>query len=353
MARAACFALPLMPHRLVTACLALGGLAALHPIRPRVRFSAKPLAFVSLGWLLAWLLRPGRDNPGFLVDQMLIGPALALIALGLGPRRLAGDILRGGLVAAAIALFQGIAGMVTPIHWTGVPSVWSRVFGTLRNPNILAAYLAAVVPFAAAARWPLSGKALALSSLGAALLATASRGGWMAGAAALAYWAWRCRPDLLPLCLSGAAAALFLPAGPGQRALAALKGTDTTASSRIAIWKAAIDAWLARPLAGWGAQQPDLAGGAHPHNFLMEILVRGGLAAAAGFLPVASAWYRAASRPGSADAAAAAAAVLALAIFGLWDAVLLHPALSGLGWLCLGLALREAKPACGRYGGNG
>lgn len=341
-AAAVCGALPLYPHPVLPAVLAL----LLMPAAGRWKYRREARAFMAAGagWLLAWTWQGLPGTAGIMIDLGVVGPTLALGAMSWNPRRLQPFLLSGGLLAAAAALGQAMLGQAAPAHWTSGSWTWSRVFGTLGNPNVLAAYLAGILPIVSTIRPPWLRYAAA-ALIGSASLMTGSRGGWLAGGAGLAAFQAAKSPDTLPLLLFLAAAAIVAPWPPGRRLLDMLGGRDATVLARLRIWKESADLWRAHPLVGWAAARP--ASGDHPHNVLLEIAVRGGLLALAGFLPLA--WILLKRLRPSPDRqarnAAALAGTVAMAVFGLADAFLTHPALAGLFWLNCGLALagRDAE----------
>lgn len=290
---------------------------------------------VPAGWTAALLVRPDFSIAADFVDLALAGPILAMGA-AIRPRREWQEaFLLGGLVCAAALLAQMAAGRAVPLRWLGSEWTWGRAEGTLGNPNVAGAYLAGVLPAALAVDWRRPWKYAAASLLAAALLGSGSRGAWIAAALAAAHYCWQRQSPRLPLVLAAILAAAIFPWPPGARLFAAIAGADTAAAARAAIWRRALEAWRERPLAGWGSLGP--MGSTHPHQLVLEILVRGGLLAAAGFVPAALACAGSLSgRPKPAREAAAASSLLAILIFGLADAALTQPALAGLAWISLG-----------------
>lgn len=334
-----CFSLPLYPDGAVAALVALSFLPLLA-----TRLYAVPawLWAVPAGWTAALLARPGFPAAADSVDLALTGPILAMGA-AIRPRREWQDaFLLGGLVCAAAILAQMAVGRAVPLRWLGTEWTWGRADGTLGNPNVAGAYLAGVLPTALAADWRRPPKYAALGLLAAALVGTGSRGAWIAACLAAAHYCWQRRSPRLPLVLAAILAAAIFPWPPGGRLFAAIAGSDTAVAARAAIWRRALGAWLERPLSGWGGFGP--MGGTHPHQLVLEILVRGGLLAAAGFFPAALACVRSLSgRPKPAREAAAASSILAVLVFGLADAVLTQPALAGLAWISLGLVTGRGR----------
>ena len=297
---------------------------------------------VTAGWLASWGWRGDFSNLMGLVDLAVVGPALAMGALIIPARDLQRYLLLGGLVCAAAAIIQAVWGQATPLHWTGLGWVWGRATGTLGNPNVLAAYLAAVMPLVFTVGWPRPAALPALAILTLGSLATASRGGWLAALTAWSAFLWLRKLRLWPFPLSLALAALCFPWPPSDRIWGALAGVDQSWPTRLLIWRRSFALWLDRPWAGWGLAAP--LGAAHPHNLFLEIVVSGGLLALAGYLAFGlDAAAKALRRPKSPAGAAAFSSVLALLVYGLGETVLTQPALAGLFWLSLGSGCREEE----------
>ena len=332
-----CFSLPLIQGPLIPALLALAFWPAIWTGRGR---RSPVFLAVTAGWLAAWGWRGDFASPAGLADLAVVGPALAMGALAFPARDLQRYLLLGGLVCAAAAIIQAVWGQATPLHWTGPGWVWGRATGTLGNPNVLAAYLAAVMPLIFTVGWPRPVALLALAVLALASLATASRGGWLAALTALTAFLYLRRSRHWPLPLALALAAVCFPWPPSERIWGALSGVDASLPTRFVIWRRSFALWLDRPLAGWGLTAP--LGAAHPHNLFLEIAVSGGLLALAGYIVLGlDAAAGALRRPKSPARAAALSGVLALLVYGLGEAILTQPALAGLFWLCMGIGCKE------------
>ncbi|NLG85196.1 MAG: O-antigen ligase family protein, partial [Firmicutes bacterium] len=216
---------------------------------------------------------------------------------------------------------------------------WERGAGTLGNPNVAGAYLAAVFPILHAlpgppwVRWPLGGIILA------ALIGTGSRGGWTAAFMGTVWFMRRQRSPYLPWVVTVVFLALLLPSPVGRRFWAGFLLCDSTAKARLTVWREAMGLFLRRPSAGWGMAAP-LGWAAHPHSLFLEILLTGGLWAAAGFLPLGIRLARLLfGRSAIRVETASGASLVSLLVFGLGDAVLTTPVLAALFWLTVGLVL--------------
>ncbi|MGQ9779233.1 MAG: O-antigen ligase family protein [Bacillota bacterium] len=331
------FALPFLGSGWVPAVL--GWALVFSSFRPRARVWSGLWA-VAAGWSMAWLWRFDRAHLADLVGLALIGPALALVGLNRPGRSLRAGIPAGGAAlgfAVLAEVFSGRPGsLASSAGWP-----WGRGAGTLGNPNVAGAYLAAVLPFALTitrrpwARWPLTGIILA------ALIATGSRGGWMAAFAAVLWFLRRRRSPYLSLFLAVVFLAVLLPSPVGSRLWAGIFLRDSTAKARLVIWQRAMRLFLARPVAGWGMAAP-LGWAAHPHNLFLEILLAGGLWAAVGFLPLGFRLARLLfGREDPPADVVPGASLIALLTFGLVDAVLTTPVLAVLFWLDVGMVLRK------------
>jgi O-antigen ligase len=174
-----------------------------------------------------------------------------------------------GLLVAAYALMQQFE--LDPFSWGGGET--SRVFSTFGNADMLGEYL--VFPFALAVGLALS-RSRRSASLGwwsasvliaAALVATITRGAWLAAAVmlvciALAGWqgVWR-GSRRRKLVFGGLAVAVIAATVVAVVfARSGLAGSSTTLSSwlaqvsngRTVIWLTGLRAWLEHPIAGWG-----------------------------------------------------------------------------------------------------
>lgn len=201
-----------------------------------------------------------------------------------------------------------------PLAW-GNTAQWCeslRPFSTLGHPFQLGAFLAMVLPLALELTWDARGGAAKLGwgltavVVVATELLTMARGGWLAAAAALALWAWARFPSrarllgvsavLVVALLAGWAAAFESPLALRLRGL-------WLAPTRLQLWRTAWDAFLARPIQGWGLDGFQLASqrfrpadawvlewGAtpqHAHSFPAQLLATQGVVGLLAFALVA------------------------------------------------------------------
>jgi O-antigen ligase len=330
--------------------------------------SAPPwLRWAALAWTgsFAW---SGMMAPHVALDSLALG--LTGPAWGLG---LAASGVTAARISGALASAAGIVATVTLAQWAGgdpfaaagwIPGLAGgsdrlRMYGTLGNPNFVAAWLAITVPtgivltrrLAAGGRRLLAVCSAAGAVLAvAAIAATGSRGGALALAAGLvslaiftgvrrAWW----------LVAAALAASVVVPLVSTARPIAA------TLAGRLYIWRVALPHALDRPLTGWGpgafelvyhdwqgSQEPapDTAGFAGPqqraHNDYLDALVERGVpgAAATCLLFVAGVMVRRRSRPDDRHVfvAGAAAAMMAAAAVAAVDFPLARPAEIAAVW---------------------
>ena len=205
------------------------------------------LTFAALFWLSA---------------QTLTDPADARVLLRV--------LLASGYVVAAVAIAQSVHDSVTQ-------GAFAQAFGSLGNPNVLAAYLALVIALATGELLAAKSNAARILSLnvlavcGLALLLTFSRSGWLAAAAATALVALARPKDvrwlglLAPLVVVLALAVVIghYLAAPSQLEGALVARIQTVfdlranAGSRLGIWTDSLRLIASRPALGYG---PDNVG---------------------------------------------------------------------------------------------
>lgn len=258
-------------------------------MRPAGRLTL-PLAAL-LGVLLSgvdWATRQGLER------VVLVGGVLGAYQLALRAGVWRERVLRGaGYVAALWAAW-----------------LWSQ--GQRTDANMLAAWLLLT--------WPATTWTVTVPGL----VATGTRGAWLAAAAAAAFYRWRWRALLaLPLLAAAAAALVWLRPG--------------TVAVRFDDWHAAMDLWLAHPVLGAGTGAYWTAGRAeHANSLPLTLLAENGLLglAALGWLAVAVARLVRGYTEGW--------ALLAWALSELTDATLYFP------WTGLLAALLAAEVECDR-----
>jgi O-antigen ligase len=207
------------------------------------------------------------------------------------PWLLIAAVLGAGLVLSAMALVPILQGTVSISDQNRLTAI------NVIDPNLFAGYLVILIPLALAAglairrRWAPIAAGVAMLILGAAMLATLSRGGWLGfvvGVVAMAV--------LLPgrrrmiLGISGAVVLILLIAGfagPVAARLGSGAGSSPfqTLLDRVPIWSAAITLWLQHPVFGIGldnfnsyilALNPDLDVN-QAHDLFLNILAERGL----------------------------------------------------------------------------
>jgi hypothetical protein len=216
---------------------------------------------------------------------------------------LTGALLAGALASATIALLQWLRIDLPSMHVLALGR-GDRPFGNLAQPNQLASLLclglAAALYFYETRRVGALAAAACGAFLGAALLLTESRAGWVMVALLFSGWvALRRRAALrLPLAAGVAAALLFaagaavLPALSDALLLSELPGSGprTHAGTRPVHWATLWDAAWRRPWLGYGWGQVSEAQVAavldHPasgewvqnsHNLVLDLLVHNGV----------------------------------------------------------------------------
>jgi O-antigen ligase len=295
--------------------------------------------------------------------------ALVLAGVGAGPRALAAAQVLGTTGVALVTLLQAVG--ADPFGATGwapaIAGASSRLalYGTLGNPNFVAALVAGTVPLGAwlavsaassRSRW-LASAALTLQVL--ALAATGSRGGALGLAAGALTWLWlTAGRRATALALAGTVVAGVLVAVSPARPL------GETVAGRLFIWRVAWPHAWERPVVGrgpgsfavlypgWerGSRRPDHPDAAdavfagpqqHAHNDYLEALVERGLPGLMSLAGVLCATLVAArSAPGNGGAAAGAAGAMALGVLALVDFPFTRPAEVTLFWTAVCAATR-------------
>jgi O-antigen ligase len=300
------------------------------PRLARSRVTWAILAYVLIRWLTAIRsIAPAQSvwgDPGWRSGLwlMLAGVIVFVLArqqLATPERReaaITAILIGSGLVAA-----YGVGQYLNPFDHQEVV----RTASTMAHPNLLAAYLALVMPLAAAR--VLAGKRRAwwgglLALQGLCLIYTYSRAGWLAAASGLAvlgivqFWITgrhRLAQGFAALLVIGLVALLILsllPPLPGsaphalQTLTSMFRWKGATAQIRLYGWQASLDAIRARPVLGYGPATfgfvlerylpPELApfGGAaalgrRTHNVYLETAVESGLIGLAAYLALLAA----------------------------------------------------------------
>ncbi len=329
--------------------------------------------------------------------------AIALVALlAILRRRFTDASARDRLLSIAGWIAIGFALVVSAI-WTWQALGWVRAGGPggvpplqldypddwFRNMNVLPVYLALMAPgvvhlwLVRGVRWPVVAGVLAL---GVVTLLSASRAAWLGLLLGLvAFLALRGLQGMTArsggtfarsrrtLLLIAGGLALAVMAGwlsGGLRSVVEAAADIATLSSRLTIWRAALEAWAAHPVFGSGlgtitAELLDhglatvAAGPApHAHDIFIQLLAEAGVVGVIALAALTVALLLRAVRPGSGALvspgpvrAAAAGALVAFAVDGLADN---HTALGGIAVLVVANAALLAPaglgaPVAGRW----
>jgi O-antigen ligase len=320
------------PQWVAGAGASLVALAALVPEHAPAggRYRVPALAWGALALATVPLLQLASDLVWYRSDAVLASAYLASFALmvvagrsltaapgaHLLPR-LQGALLLGALASAAIAFVQWLQLDPPTIHILAL-SRGARAAGNLSQPNHLAALLclglAAVLYFYETRRWGGFVCAACGAVLGAALVLTESRAGWLMFAVLVAWWGTQRRRAALRL--SGKAVAAALLAFAAAIALLPLvndalllslapgSGPRLHAGTRAIHWATLWDAALRQPWFGWGWGQVSVAQVAtvldHPasgewiqnsHNLPLDLFVHNGLPIGIAVLSGLTIWF--------------------------------------------------------------
>jgi O-antigen ligase len=169
-------------------------------------------------------------------------------------------VVIGAVVAAGLLV---AAQTIIPVLGSGSISILDRATGNLIDPNLFAGYLVLLVPLTLAiglaARWKWSPipTAGALLLLGATLVATLSRGGWLGlivGIGTLAVLLPGRRRVIGGVAAAAVALLLLAAAGPVAARLGGGAGASPmqTLIDRFPIWTAALNMFVQHPIFGLG-----------------------------------------------------------------------------------------------------
>jgi O-antigen ligase len=188
-------------------------------------------------------------------------------------RRLIEVVVLAGCLTAVVGLLQtlGADPLKTITTWSA-----SRSSGTLGNPDMFGAYIAAIaflalgLALSESRKWWARGWLVVMVLASCAVYTSGSRAAWLSwlvGGLLVAAWALRSRLRLGREALIAAAVVVALviaagvwlarlPEGKGFDPVARLSGivqaTDSNTSSRLELWKAGLAATAERPIQGWG-----------------------------------------------------------------------------------------------------
>lgn len=209
-------------------------------------------------------------------------------------------LLAGGIVSAAVGVYQKIVGVEQSLIWVDTSmfsDIDTRVFGTFDNPNVFGEYLVMLMPVAFALFLIERGRrrvfpGVTFLIMGASLIFTYSRGAWLAAMISLALFAVFYHKYFFMLGVCGIAAIPFLPAvlpsAVVNRFLSIGNMADTSTSYRFSIWQAAVrmmkDLWATGSGIGSDAflmvyPQYALAGAQyalHSHNLYFQMIIEVG-----------------------------------------------------------------------------
>ncbi|NLW16087.1 MAG: hypothetical protein GX033_00205 [Firmicutes bacterium] len=225
--------------------------------------------------------------------------------------------LLGASFVAILSIWQYIGGVPTNLSWVDirVSAVTTRVVGTFDNPNMLAGYLVAWLPFPVS--WFLAKESssrrrlvsfLAAGLLGLSLILTFSRGGWLAFAAALFIIVACQEPRLfwaVPVLLL--AAPFVLPPVIWQRLASIVNLEDTSNMVRRYVWDSSAKMFFANWLLGIGqglvpfarvypVYQFGVVPALHAHSLILQLAVESGVISLLLFLWICIALWRLAMR---------------------------------------------------------
>jgi putative inorganic carbon (HCO3(-)) transporter len=269
-------------------------------------------------------------------------------------------VLGAGLVLSAMAVVPILQGTVSISDQDRLTAI------NVIDPNLFAGYLVILIPLTLAAglairwRWAPIATGVAMLILGAAVLATLSRGGWLGFVVGVVTMA-----VLLPgrrrliLGTTGIVVLILLIGGLAGPVAARL-GTGAGASpfqtllDRVPIWSAAITLWVQHPVFGIGldnfnnyifAINPDLDVN-QAHNLFLNILAERGMLGITTFVIVLTVLFRALGRslhlapsPGYRILAAAiTASFVAFLADSLFDVAYYDYKILLLFWLMAGIA---------------
>jgi len=344
-----------------------------------VFLSAVPptLQVVLVAWLasFAWsgLAAPAVSPEALVLG--IVGPlwCLLIVLTELPSTRVAAFHVAGTTVVACVGLAQAVG--LDPFVWFGwLPvidgaSIRMRVYGTLGNPNFVAALMAISIPLAGGLAVAPGGSrrmrafaALAIGMMAAALAVTGSRAGALGLACGVVVFAVLLRHRLSRWMIAGAvlAAVVVIAVSSGR-------GTIETLRGRLYIWQTTwAHAWE-RPIAGVGpgafelhykgwddaARASRRAAAGHvrfagpqqaAHNDYLQALVERGVAGLVTTVLVLATpvlvWRRSRRCPAGARAAlaGAAGAVAACAAVAILDFPLQRPAETAALWMAVALA---------------
>ena len=291
------------------------------------------------------------------------------------------DLMRLSAGAAVCVLVSGAYGIVQRIQGVEVDSstvdlevnagMPGRVVSIFDNANTFAEVLLLLLPLVLAlilcSRHFIS--RLAACGIfvvgGVALGMTYSRATWVGFLCALAVFVFLWKPKLIPAFLLLCCLAIpFLPTTIWNRILTIFNPADSSTSSRIPLYKAALEVISSRPLRGaglgtaapqvyiadWNLYHADFPY-VHSHNFYLEVWIEAGLLGAVSFVAsmlwnikrAAHTVRRCADSPARIITCAAASALCGAMVCGLADYLWNYPRVMSIFWFVFAVALAGVK----------
>lgn len=280
-------------------------------------------------------------------------------------RRLLGLLLAVGAATGAYAVLQAVG--LDPILKVALPS-GGRAVSTLGSPVDLGAFLVLLLPLAL--HWTLArGRAeglLALSAISGGVIASGSRGAWLAAAAGALVYAGLTAKARAPRSALLAGLVALGVAGLSAGVLAQ-RGRLPADSARVEVWKTAWESFLRRPWLGSGpdtfeqvfrrhrtegfvrGMRSTTHFQAHAHNDLLQALATGGALGAAAYLFLLVTLWRAARARLSDPSVRAMAAALSAGLLALFINMKFNPValevLALAAVLCAALCALNSPPA--------
>ena len=287
----------------------------------------------------------------------------------------------GGAVCVAVSgaygVLQRIQGIEVNASYVdlkvnaGMPG---RVYSFFDNPNTFAEVLILLLPLVLAlilcSRHLISRLiACGIFAVGVAALGmTYSRASWVGIACAMVVMVFLWRPKLIPAFVLLCCVAIpFLPSTIWNRILTIANPADSSTSSRIPLYQAALEVIRNRPITGAGlgtaatqryiadynlyhAEAPFV----HSHNFYLEVWIQAGLLGVAGFVSsmlwnikrTAHAVRHCESSAARTIACAAASAMCGSMVCGLADYLWNYPRVMCIFWFVFAMALAGTKVCC-------
>ena len=249
-----------------------------------------------------------------------------------------------------------------------------RVYSIFDNPNTFAQVLLLLLPLVlalviTAKHWQWKIIAAGIFCVGGMAMAmTYSRAAWVGLACSMAVFVFLWKPKLLPAFIALCVLAVpFLPTTVLNRILTITNTADSSTSSRVSLYRAAIEVIKRSPLTGAGlgtaATQEyirefnlyhDKAPFVHAHNFYLEVWIQMGLLGVCSFVGsmlwniknAARAARHSGPSVGRTVAMAAASAMCGAMVCGLADFLWNYPRVLCIFWFTFAMALAGVK-VCG------